>query len=750
MRARFGAWIRQGTWSAAALTVLVLLAGCAASFGVGSVLGQSAQRAAQRAMAGRTELMTTAVTTEIDRYLDQIRTLTAALGTIDELTAEKFARLTASLAPLGLSGATSVAFVVAATDEQVAGVQAEWRQRGVTGLTLRPQGTGPHRFAVLSTRLDGQKPIAGGRDLTQSPAPRAALDEALRSGSVAVSDTYQLFIDQGLPAAQRQHSFVFTAPVYAAAATGQRVFRGWVLMGLRGQDFIHGTLWRVAQNLVDVTLSARNADDSQTTVARLTGTAAGARDLHLRAEIPVAQRHWLLRTSAAHTALGGSQTLAGAMTATLLMLTLLLAALVATLASGQARAQRLVAAATGELRRTGREARDQAQLLRTILDSITDGVGVVDESGKFIVQNPAGKVMLGVEAEPAGTYDWQRHFGLYRPDGSAPYPLDEMPLMRALHGETADDVELLVRNAVHPNGVLISVNARQMELADGSFGAVAVFRDVTEDRAHEAELAGFAGVVAHDLKSPLATVVGYSELLEDALSGPMGGPEREEALSHLARIAATANRMRTLIDDLLAYTTARDATIHPTTFPLGTLVHEVVSARVDASRADRNAGYFPDIYVGPLPTVHADPVLLRQVLENLVGNALKYTPPGQAARIDITGDSQPGPEGRPMARVEIADRGIGLPAGEHTRIFARFHRAHPDAGYPGTGLGLAICQRIVERHGGLIAAADNPGGGARFRFTIPAPPHDELGEAEDPAQAAVAPGVASSGRSSSA
>jgi signal transduction histidine kinase len=740
------------------LTVVVLLAGVAASFGVGSVVRQSAQRAADRAMDGRTELMTAAVTTEIGRYLDQIRTLTAALGTIDELTAVKFARVTAPLAPLGLSGATSVAFIVPASGRQVAGVQAHWRQRGVTGLTLHPWGTGPHLFAVLSTRLDGQKRITSGRDLAQNPAPRAALDEARRSGSAAVSDTYQFFSDQALPAAQRQHSFVFTAPVYAAVgtATGQRVFRGWMLMGLRGQDFIHGALWRVSQNLVDVTLSARNANGTQTIVAGLTGSTAGARDLHRRAEIPVAQRHWLLRTTAAHAALGGSHTLAGAMTATLLMLTLLLVVLVATLASGRARAQRLVTAATGELRRTEREARDQAQLLTTILDSITDGVDVVDERGKYIVRNPAGKAMLGVDADPAASYDWQRHYGLYRPDGSAPYPVEEMPLVRALHGESPTGVELLVRNPVHPDGVLITVNARQLALADGSFGAVAVFRDVTDDRAHEAELAGFAGVVAHDLKSPLATVVGYGELLEDALRAAMSGPEREQALAHLARIGATAARMRTLIDDLLAYTTARDATIHPTTFALTSLVHEVVSARVDAARADRNAGYFPDIYVGPLPTVHADPVLLRQVVENLVGNALKYTPPGQAARIDITGDTQPGQIGRQMARVEIADRGIGLPAGEHSRIFARFHRAHADAGYPGTGLGLAICQRIIERHGGMIAAADNPGGGARFRFTIPAAPPAEPRNADEPrnaetrAQAAVAPGMASSGRSSSA
>lgn len=73
-----------------------------------------------------------------------------------------------------------------------------------------------------------------------------------------------------------------------------------------------------------------------------------------------------------------------------------------------------------------------------------------------------------------------------------------------------------------------------------------------------------------------------------------------------------------------------------------------------------------------------------------------------------------------MVRVCVADNGIGIPEGQHDAIFANFHRAHLGSGYLGTGLGLAICQRIVERHGGTIAASDNPGGGSRFVFTLPA------------------------------
>jgi signal transduction histidine kinase len=171
--------------------------------------------------------------------------------------------------------------------------------------------------------------------------------------------------------------------------------------------------------------------------------------------------------------------------------------------------------------------------------------------------------------------------------------------------------------------------------------------------------------------------------------------------------------MGTLIDNLLTYAKARDARLRAAPTDLRSLVDDVI-----ASHADRplSAGMAPpQIYVGPLPTVHADPVLLRHLINNLIGNAMKYTRPGQPARVEITAHTN-GPD---WIRIDVADRGIGIPAGQHTAVFESFHRANPAAGYTGTGLGLAICRRIVERHGGTITATDNPGGGTRFQVTLP-------------------------------
>jgi signal transduction histidine kinase len=115
--------------------------------------------------------------------------------------------------------------------------------------------------------------------------------------------------------------------------------------------------------------------------------------------------------------------------------------------------------------------------------------------------------------------------------------------------------------------------------------------------------------------------------------------------------------------------------------------------------------------------------MTRQLLDNLIGNAIKYTPIGEPARIVVSAE----PDAAGWTRVRIADRGIGIPAEDQPRVFTSFHRASAHAGYAGTGLGLAICHRVVNRHGGTITASDNPGGGTRIQFTLPTPAYATSG-----------------------
>jgi len=235
-------------------------------------------------------------------------------------------------------------------------------------------------------------------------------------------------------------------------------------------------------------------------------------------------------------------------------------------------------------------------------------------------------------------------------------------------------------------------------------------REATEAqlRQRERELAGFAGMVAHDLRSPLAHIAGYVDLLLD-------DPEHNSAgREYLNRINTGVGRMNTLIEDLLAVAKADNEALRRQSIDLAPVVADILTERADT----RDGRPEPIISCGQLAPVYADPILLRQLLDNLIGNAIKYTPAGTAAKIDIS--SVAGPDG--MTHVVIADHGIGIPPEQANTIFQAFQRGAGSEGYPGTGLGLAICARIIGRHGGQIGVETNPGGGSRFWFRLPTGP----------------------------
>lgn len=349
------------------------------------------------------------------------------------------------------------------------------------------------------------------------------------------------------------------------------------------------------------------------------------------------------------------------------------------------------------------------------MDSISDGVSAVDATGDFILRNPASPTLMGVTRyqtiQGVAPDAWQQRFGLFHPDGT-PIAEQDMPLLRALRGDAVTSMDMLVRNAAHPDGRIVSISTRPLDGTTGRHGAVAVYHDVTDDRRRQSELASFAGVVAHDLLNPLTTINGWADIVRETVAD-LPGDATAQALDGITRIDRASARMRTLIHDLLAYSTARDARAEPVDLSLADVVQDVAAARLDTYRGGE---LLPRIRVAHLPRVHADPVLLRQLLDNLIGNALKYTRDGAPADVTVS----PHPTAEPgWVAVQVADRGIGIPPGQHEAVFGDFHRAHPGGAYAGTGLGLAICRRITSRHGGTITADDNPGGGSRFTFTIP-------------------------------
>ncbi|MBZ5739752.1 sensor histidine kinase [Nocardioides mangrovi] len=367
------------------------------------------------------------------------------------------------------------------------------------------------------------------------------------------------------------------------------------------------------------------------------------------------------------------------------------------------------------------EQRNQATMLRTILDTMADGVSVLGADGRLVLRNPAAAHLVGeTRTDDQGRVE-SSSYGIFHVDGREIAP-GEGPIARAMTGEVGEPLDVFVRNAAAPDGRVLAVTARPVPDSDPPL-VVSVYHDVTSDRRERDELASFAGVVAHDLLNPLTVVEGWSEaLLEEARAGVAVPPDMQA--DQLERIVRAAQRMQHLISDLLAYTTARDLRINPVRVDLRAVAADVARARVDAARVQDAEP--PQIVVPPaLPAVLAEPVLLRQVIDNLVGNAVKYVAPGTVPEIVVAATVLAEGNGQPMVLIEVSDNGIGIPEDQQSRVFDTFHRAHADSGYRGTGLGLSIVKRIAERHEGTAWAATNAAtGGTTMSVTFPAADRD--------------------------
>jgi PAS domain S-box-containing protein len=249
-------------------------------------------------------------------------------------------------------------------------------------------------------------------------------------------------------------------------------------------------------------------------------------------------------------------------------------------------------------------------------------------------------------------------------------------------------------------------------------GGMAVWRDVSARKAVERALAArnvelersngeleqFAYVASHDLAEPLRMVTSYLQLLERRYHGRLG--EDADEFIHFAVDGAT--RMRQLIDDLLAYSRAGRSDRPTERVDTAALVDRVTEVLL-TGRAEQASIERED-----LPAIDGDPRQLEQLFQNLLGNALKFMPPGRDPEVRVSAEEAPG-----GWVFTVADNGIGLDPGHAERIFRMFQRLHGRDEYPGTGVGLAIARKVVDRHGGRIWAEPAPGGGAAFRFELP-------------------------------
>jgi len=223
-----------------------------------------------------------------------------------------------------------------------------------------------------------------------------------------------------------------------------------------------------------------------------------------------------------------------------------------------------------------------------------------------------------------------------------------------------------------------------------------------------AELEQFAYVASHDLQEPLRKIQAFGDRLKTKCGAELN-PDAQDCLRRMQNAAA---RMQTLIQDLLSLSRVSSQGQPFAPVDLGDAAETVVSdleIRIEQLSAR--------VEVGVLPVVPGDRVQLGQLLQNLIGNALKFHKPGEPPFVKVWSQAAEGQAD--FCQIVVEDRGVGFDEKYSDRIFQIFQRLHGRNEYEGTGIGLAICRKIVERHGGAITANSAPGQGARFILTLP-------------------------------
>jgi PAS domain S-box-containing protein len=347
----------------------------------------------------------------------------------------------------------------------------------------------------------------------------------------------------------------------------------------------------------------------------------------------------------------------------------------------------------------------EGEWLRVMVQTSPAAVLMVSAEGRMTL-NALAEEILGGSLSLEG--DQLRYEGEVRhPDGRR-VEVSELPLFRALQGETVQGAEFLIRR---PDGQERWVNssAAPIRMPQGRLsGAVAMFNDVTRLKELERLREEWTSLIAHDLRQPLTLILAHTGL---AARGLHAG----EALRHLEHVRASARRAERMISDLLDVSRLESRRLELTVQPvqLGQWFPKVVQ-RLQSAATDRPIA----LELPPEPlAVLADPDRLEQILGNLIGNAVKYGE--QQTPIQVAVRSEAG-----AVRISVANRGAGIPAQEVPGLFDRFRRSHGarTGRVGGLGLGLYIVRGLVEAHRGEVIVHSVPGETTTFSFTLPHAP----------------------------
>ena len=355
---------------------------------------------------------------------------------------------------------------------------------------------------------------------------------------------------------------------------------------------------------------------------------------------------------------------------------------------------------------------------RGLLESSIDGLVTVDQALSITDVNEA---MCGMAGKPR-----DQIIGSFFPNYfTEPSRAEESVRQTFAQGSVAD-YQLLLRAAAGRE-IPVSFNASVFRDPAGQVrGIFAAARDITERRRAEEnleryaeqlkrsnqELEDFATVASHDLQEPLRKIGAFGDRLGQRCSAALD----EQGRDYLARMINAARRMSELINSLLGYSriTRKGGKFEPTNL-------NAVASEVLADLESRIEDTAAEVTVGPLPTLLADPVQMRQLLQNLISNALKFRKDAGGHHVEVASR----PEENGFWEIHVTDNGIGFEERFLDRIFKPFQRLHGRGEFEGHGMGLAVCDKIVRRHGGRLTACSQPGQGSDFIVMLPRLPSEE-------------------------
>lgn len=351
------------------------------------------------------------------------------------------------------------------------------------------------------------------------------------------------------------------------------------------------------------------------------------------------------------------------------------------------------------------DSKGQERLLNTVLDTVHLGVLAVDADGNDILMNRKQRAHHKLASPPGNDDPNESELLVFAADRNTLVPTELRPVRRAILGEEFTDYLFWLGDGIEQRA--ITTSARPMRDQDGNFaGSVIVFSDVTELVNALAAKDDFVSNVSHEFRTPLTSILGYVELMlddDDDLTEYQRGP--------LEIIRRNSERLLTLVSDLLSSRNGQ-LIVSPRAVNVADLVRASVTAALPRATVSgiRLMADAPERLAA-----RVDPARISQVLDNLVSNAIKYSPDGGDVVVSLRSE-----DGHVVC--SVSDTGMGMSEKDQEEVFAKFFRtaAVRNSAIPGVGLGLSISKAIVEAHGGSVSLRSEVGEGTTFTFAVPA------------------------------